>query len=229
MAFTKTFRKPVGVTPLYPVTRTVTKWGKEKYVLEGKTLRMFKKLFPIHSNRRIAEWFGLSHTSIERFKRELKLKKNMEAIRREQAEDIKRTCEANGYYASLRGKAPSKAAIEGARRLRASGFVPILALKERNPERYREVMRQRSETRKKMYAKECMRVKYGLERKTRLLISELTDSRRAAVQKCSMIAQNNYFADPDHPSWVCYDSGTRRPTLRTAYCGGRGTERGATE
>ena len=210
MAFTKTFLKPVGVTPRYPVTRIETKWGKEKYVLEGETLRMFKKLFPIHSTRRIAEWFGLSFSSIQRFKRELGLKKNMKAIGREHVRDIKRTCEANGWYDSLRGKAPCEAAIEGTKRLRAQGYHPLLALKEKNPRKYRKVLQKRSEARKTLFAKERRRMLYGLERKTKLrvLLSPLSPSARSF--KHSMIKRFNYFADDAHRDWVCYDSTTRR-------------------
>ena len=210
MAFTKTFLKPVGVTPRYPVTRIETKWGKEKYVLEGETLRMFEKLFPIHSNRRIAEWFGLSHTTLQRFKRELGLKKNIKAVKREQARDIKKICEANGYYDSLRGKAPSEACREAARKKRQEGFVPLLALKENNPRKYRKVLQKRSEARKALFAKERRRMLYGLERKTKLrvLLSPLSPSARSF--KHSMIKRFNYFADDAHRNWICYDSTTRR-------------------
>jgi hypothetical protein len=212
MGFTKTFLKPTGIEPRYPVTCIMTKWGKEKYILEGETLRMFKKLFPIHSNRRIAEWFGLSFSSIQSFKRELGLKKSMKAVKREQARDIKKICEANGYYDSLRGKAPSEACRAAAKKKREEGFHPLLTLKEKNPRKYRKTMEKWSKARKELFAKEQRRMLYGLERKTKLrvLLSPLSPSARSF--KCSMIKRFDYFADDAHPNWLCYDSETRRNT-----------------
>ena len=210
MGYTKTFRKPVGITPRYTVTCIKTKWGAPEYILEGETLRMFTKLFPIHSNRRIAEWFGLSFSSIQRFKRELGLKKNMKAIGREHVRDIKRTCEANGWYDSLRGKAPCEAAIEGTKRLRAQGYHPLLALKEKNPRKYRKVLQQRSEARRAMAAKERRRMLYGLERKTKMIVSLSPLSPSARSFKHSMIKRFNYFADDAHRNWICYDNETCR-------------------
>ncbi len=214
MGYAPTFRKPTGVKPKYPVAVKPNEHGIMKQVLEGETLRMFVKLFPIHSNRRIAEWFGLSFSTIQRFKRELGLEKKMEAIVREHVRDVKKICEQNGYYASLRGKAPCQAAIDATRKLRAEGFHPLKALKEQNPRKYKAAMRRRSETRKETVEKERVRILYGLEQKTALRVSLSPLSHTASSQKHAMIRDNNYFADPDHTAWVCYDSQTRRSARR---------------
>lgn len=216
MGYTRTFRKPVGIKPKYPVAMRPNAHGQLKHTLEGETLRMFVKLFPIHSNRRIAEWFGLSFATVQRFKRELGLTKNMKAIKREQARDIKKVCEANGYYASLRGKAPSEACREATRKMRAEGFHPLKALKEKNPRKYKKLMQSRSEARKKLLASERRRLLYGLKQKTGVIVSLAPLSSNASSQKHLMIKENNYFADPDHRSWICYDSETRRSARREA-------------
>ena len=96
----------------------------------------------------------------------------MKAIRRQQIMDVKKTCEENGYYDSLRGKPVSEACQEGARRLRASGFCPLKALKKKNSRRYKAFLRRRSEAQKEVWRKERLREEYGLERKTKLRLPQ---------------------------------------------------------
>lgn len=91
------------------------------------------------------QWFGISFSTLQRFKRELGLEKDMRAIRKQQAKDAKKICEKNGYYDSIRGKAPSEACLEATRRLRASGFHPVKQLKDDNPRKYKRVLRKKSE------------------------------------------------------------------------------------
>ncbi len=208
----KTPRRPDQATK-YPLPLV---WNKQKhvreYVLEGENLRMFLKLFPIHSNRRLMNWFGLSYRTVQRFARQHGIEKNMDAIRREHSRDVKKTCEANGYYDSIRGRRPSEASIEATKRLRASGFNPWLAVKENNPRRYRKLREKQSADRKELFRKEALREKYGMKRKTKLRLSALTQTARS--HKHSMIVKNNYFADPDHVDYICYDSETRRSARR---------------
>ena len=123
-------------TPLKPTTeakwqvpmRPNAKRGVKEYYLEGELKERFCKLFPKNSNRRMMTWFGISFSSLQRFKRECGLEKDMKAIRKQQAKDTKKTCEENGYYASFSGHAVSEACREGARKLGASGFHPMRQL-----------------------------------------------------------------------------------------------------
>ena len=210
-------------TPLKPATEA--KWqvpmrpnaqsGVKEYYLEGELKERFCKLFPKNSNRRMMTWFGISFSTLQRFKREFGLEKDMQAIRKQHAKDIKKICERNGYYASIRGKKPSEAAIEATRRLRASGFTPINQLKATNPRKYKRLMRKRSEQRKELFRKERLRAFYGLERKTHLRIPSNPMSRRAIAHKYAMIKACNYFADPlGDPHIICYDSETQRSERR---------------
>lgn len=109
---------------------------------------------------------------------------------------------------------PSQAAIDATRKLRAEGFNPLKALKERNPRKYKELMKRRSEARKELIKKERRRLLFGLEQKTSLHVTLSPLSHRASAQKYAMIRENNYFSVPDHTSWVCYDSRTRRSARR---------------
>lgn len=122
---TKTPNKPTTPGKWQIPTRPSGKGGKDEYYLEGELKDKFCKLFPKNSNRRLMTWFGISFSTLQRFKRELGLEKDMRAIRKQQAKDVKKTCEKNGYYASLRGHAPSEACLEASRKLRAEGFHPL--------------------------------------------------------------------------------------------------------
>ena len=214
---TKTPPKPTKATKWQVPMRPNPKSGMKEYYLEGELKERFCKLFPKNSNRRMMAWFGIGFSTLQRFKREFGLEKDMQAIRKQQTKDIKRICERNGYYDSIRGKKPSEAAIEATRRLRASGFTPINQLKANNPRKYKRLMRKRSEQHKELFRKERLRAFYGLERKTNLRIPSNPLSRRAIAHKYAMIKACDYFADPlGDPHIVCYDSETQRSARREA-------------
>jgi hypothetical protein len=184
--------------------------GVKTYVLEGELKKKFIKLFPKNSNRRMMEWFGISFSTVQRFKNELGLKKDMKAIRRQQIMDVKKTCEENGYYDSLRGKPVSEACQEGRRRLFESGFCPLKSLKKKNPRRYKAFLLRSSEAHKEVWRKERLREEYGLERKTKLNLSQRPMKSAAASFKNMMTHRLNYFSVPGHPWWIAYDSETNR-------------------
>lgn len=206
---TKTPTKPTGVAK-WQVPKRRNEHGQPAYVLEGELRELFVKNFPIHSNRRIMQWFGLSHSTTQRFASQLGLKKDMKRIHKERARDIKRTCEKNGYYASLRGKSLPENALMGLRKLYEGGFSAISRLKEKSPAKYKRFCEKVSESHKEMWRKERLREEYGLERKTKLNIPFHPMTHRQSSQKHLMIKKYNYFADPDDRHAVCYDSQTRR-------------------
>lgn len=214
---TKTPLKPTTAAKWQVPMRPNAKSGVREYYLEGELKERFCKLFPKNSNRRMMAWFGISFSTLQRFKREFGLEKDMQTIRKQQAKDTKRICEKNGYYASLRGKAPSEACMEATRQLRAAGFHPMKQLKATNPRKYKRLMRKRSEQRKELYRKEQLRAFYGLERQTNLRIPAAPLSHSASSHKHAMIKSCNYFADPlGDPHIICYDSETQRSAQREA-------------
>ena len=206
---TKTPLKPTGVAK-WQVPMQRKENGMMAYCLEGEIKELFIKNFPIHSNRRIMQWFGISHSTTQRFARGLGLKKDMARIRKELVRDIKRTCEKNGYYDSLRGRGMPENALIGLRKLYEGGFSAISRLKEKSPRKYKKYREKMSESHKDMWRKERLRAKYGLERKTKLNIPFHPMTHKQSSCKHYMIKKYNYFADPDDPHNVCYDSQTRR-------------------
>lgn len=214
---TKTPLKPTTTANWQVPMRPNAKSGMNEYYLEGELKERFCKLFAKNSNRRMMAWFGISFSTLQRFKHEFGLEKDMQAIRKQQAKDIKKICEKNGYYASIRGKAPSEACLEATRQLRASGFHPIKQIKATNPRKYKRLMRKKSEQRKELYRKEQLRAFYGLERQTNLRIPSSPLSHSASSHKHAMVKCCNYFADPlGDPHIVCYDSETQRSARREA-------------
>ena len=214
---TKTPLKPTTAAKWQVSMRPNEKSGAKEYYLEGELKERFCKLFPKNSNRRMMAWFGISFSTLQRFKREFGLEKDMQAVRKQHAKDIKKICERNGYYDSLRGKAPSEACLEATRQLRAAGFHPMKQLKATNPRKYKRLMRKRSEQRKELYRKEQLRAFYGLERQTNLRIPAAPLSHSASSHKHAMIKSCNYFADPlGDPHIICYDSETQRSARREA-------------
>ena len=214
---TKTPNKPIGKAKWQAPMRPHPTKGVMEYYLEGELKERFCQLFTKNSNRRLMKWFGISFSTLQRFRRELGLQKDMRAIRKQIAKDIKKTCEKNGYYDSLRGHAPSEACQEATRKLRAEGFNPWKQLKANNPRRYKRLMQRRSEERKELWHKERLRMVYGLERRTKLRLPLNSLSHAASACKYMMIRQCNYFPDPDGDSHIiCYDSQTRRSEKREA-------------
>ena len=214
---TKTPNKPIGKAKWQVPMRPNAKSGMMEYYIEGELKERFCKLFPKNSNRRMMAWFGIGFSTLQRFKREFGIEKDMQAIRKQHAKDIKRICERNGYYASIRGKAPSDACLEATRQLRAAGFHPIKQLKANNPRKYKRLMQKKSEQRKELWRKERMRMVYGLERRTKLRLPLNSLTHAASACKYMMIRECNYFADPDGDSHIiCYDSQTRRSEKREA-------------
>lgn len=213
---TKTPIKPTDEAKWQVPMRPRANGGSMEYCLEGELKERFCKLFPKHTNRRLMQWFGIPFSTLQRFKREFGLEKDMKAICKEHARDVKKICQKNGYYDSLRGHAPSEACLEATRRMRAEGFHPMKQLRKNNPRKYRKTLERRSEQRKKLYRKEYLRMMYGLERKTKLNIKVNPLPRKAIAHKYAMIHSCNYFADQDNPDWICYDSETNRSAKREA-------------
>lgn len=72
------------------------------------------------------------------------------------------------------------------------------------------MIKDRAEKRKDLIRRDRLRLEYGLPRLTKLRLTVNTLSHAARAQKSEMIRKKNYFSDPDHTEWVCYDSETDR-------------------
>jgi hypothetical protein len=153
------------------------------FVLTQEQKEWFCRWFPETENSRIAKAMGVSVSSLHRIKRKLGLAKSdkgMKAIKRRQAAHIKKVCQENGYYESLKGRQPSEKCKAAYREyLRSERFVhPLLILKEKNPRLYRKKMDERSRIRKELIGKERWRSSIGLEQTTRMNLPQFNYTRK---------------------------------------------------
>lgn len=153
------------------------------FVLTQEQKEWFCRWFPETENSRIAKAMGVSMSSMHRIKRELGLTKSdkgMKAIKRRQAAQIKKVCQENGYYDSLKGRHPSEKCKAAYREyLRSERYKhPSLILKEKNPRLYRKKMDERSRTRKELIGKDKWRVSVGLEQTTRINLPQFNYTKK---------------------------------------------------
>lgn len=183
----KTMAKKIDPFPGVMTKQTVdkpftTKLGKPGYqrvkawVLTEAQVAWLQKWFPEVENSRLMEATGMTHATLHRFARQLHLTKSergLRGIKRRQAAQIKRVCENNGYYDSLRGRKPSEACQRGTAKMwqdirDGKREHPFKVMKRKNPRKYRQWMERKSQERKETIRKEMRRAIYGLERKTKL-------------------------------------------------------------
>lgn len=191
----------------------------DAYYLTPELEAHFRRLYPVTLNRDMMRMFGISFSTMQRFKRELGLQKKMKTIRHKQAQWAKRICEENGYYESMRGKAPCEAAMEATRQLRASGWHPMQVVRK-NKRRYQRLMQKRSEKRKELMRKERLRVNWGLEQSTNLHLPYDPYGKKRTSFK-STCRQVGYIPGKAHnpaERWIIYyNQDTKRGELREKH------------
>ena len=191
-----------------------TRGPYNKRYLTSELEQEFRRLFPIRTNREMMQLFGVGFSTLQRIKRQLGLHKNKRVIIQRQAKLCKKICEENGYYDSIRGKQPTPQCIEANRKWRAEGGHPMKSLKEKNPRRYKALLKKRSEARKELIRRERTRTKYGMEKKTNLpdYIVDFNTRRytKKEVSRRYNARKRNYVMFPDDRYALYYDSKTQR-------------------
>ena len=215
---TPTRAEIVGKARYQVPTRLVR--GVKTYYLTQEVEAHFIRLFPVTLNRDMMRIFGISFVTMQRFKRQLGLTKNKKVIIRKQAEVCKKVCEENGWYDSLRGKAPSEACQEATRKLRASGFHPMKALKKKNPRKYRRILEKRSEARKAAMRRDRLLIDWGLTPHHNFVLPyDPYGKKRMTFRNCCK--QVGYIpgnARIQSERWtIYYDQNTRRGVTREQH------------
>jgi hypothetical protein len=93
-------------------------------------------------------------------------------------------------------------------------------IRETEPERYADILQRKSEAMKKRWQRAHREQLYGMTPTTRLKMVQMPIKQRK--YKYNFIYRRKYFADPDHPYWICYDSQTRRSAEAEAKAAARG-------
>ena len=193
-----------------------------KIVLSEEQDAWFRKWFPRIENSRLMKASGLTLDSLHRLARARGLKKSkkgLAGIKKRQAAHIKKVCEENGYYASMRGKAPCKACRDAWEEYRRSDrYKPAIAiLRDTNPKKFKKYLERRSKIQKENWQKETRRLVLGLERKSKLKVvfKPYTKSQLCRRNNCLKFG---YFLSTDHSEQggeryiIYYDDNTdRRP------------------
>ena len=201
--------------PRYQVPTRLVR-GATTFYLTPELEQHFRRLFPVTMNRDMMRLFGISYGTMQRFKRELGLQKKMKTIWHKQAQLTKRICEENGYYDSIRGKAPCEAAMEAARLKRESGWHPLHAVRK-NKRRYQLLMQKRSEKRKELIRKERIRVDWGMEQNTNIHIPyDPFGKRRISFKSnCKRVGYIPGDSRIQAERWtIYYDENTKRGAIR---------------
>lgn len=175
--------------------RFKTKTGREgcqytyTIVLTPEQEAWLRRWYPEVENPILLKASGMSHSTLHRFAREfglVKSEKGIKGIRKRQAAHIKKVCEANGYYDSLRGKPVSEACLQATAKMwqeirDGKREHPFKIMKRTNPRKYKKWLERRSEARREQVRKEIRREIYGLPRKTKLKIVVMNKFTRSQV------------------------------------------------
>lgn len=216
----------------HPLQKQPGKGGAMTYVLTDEQEAWLRHWYPVKENGLLMQESGMSHATLHRFARQLKLKKSargLHAIKRRQAKSIKKTCEANGYYDSLRGKAPSEAAHQGTLRMwqeirDGKREHPARIMARENPAKYAEWMQHKSEARKDAIRKEQRRLLYGLPRQTKLARIVLNKYTRSQTSHRYNALNRGYIVTEDCSEQggdrynIYYDDETERSALFERNC-----------
>lgn len=170
-----------------------------KIVLSDEQQSWLRTFYPVIENPRLIKVSGLTHSVLHRFAREFGLSKSEEglkAIKRRQAIHIKRVCEKNGYYDSLRGKKPSQKCLDAYKDYLHSDRYehPLKKMKRERPRAYAARMKKKGRERKELIRMERCRDHYGLERKTKLNIPMQPFSRRQVGHRYNALRRGYLLA-----------------------------------
>lgn len=210
---TKTPLKPSG-KPKYAVPTRTGRMGSTEYYLTPEIEAEFIRLFPVTPNPRMMQLFGIGFSTLQRLKRRYGLQKDMKVIKHKQAMAIRRKCEKNGYYESLRGRRPPEKAIEKTRQLRATGWHPWKHLKEDAPAKYRALVKRMSASRKEIMRRERRLIEIGIEQRTNLHLPQFIYTRSQLAHRYNAKKRGYVPGNKDEDSGqrytIFYDDNTRR-------------------
>ena len=198
------------------------------YVMTDEQLAWFRKWFPVTENARVAAAMGVGQSFVHRIARKEGLKKTaagLKGIMKRTARRIKKKCEKNGWYDSLKGKAPSEQCMRAYNEyLHSDRYVhPMNNMRKKNPKRYARLMKERSEHRKELWRKERMRMLYGMDRKTGLKVVLKKYTRRQVCHRSNAL-KYGYFLSTDSSEQggeryiIFYDDNTRRSDIFERNC-----------
>ena len=216
----------------FPGKVEMTQGKGHRLIINDEQREWLCQWFPATENSRLAKAMGISLYKLHCFAKELNLTKSeagLKAIKRRQTKAMAKTNERNGCYDRKRGHPLSEATIAGHRKWldeyrKGLREWPSVAMKERDPKRYKALQEKYSQSRKKIIAKEKMRILYGLERKTNLKVVVMKPYTRSQIAHRFNALKRGYLLDEDCSEGqpgryvIYYDDETQRSTKFEANC-----------
>ena len=145
-----------------PFPGQLVKGNNYKWKITQEQIDWLCKYFPEYENRILMKKSGMNHSLLHRLARQYGLRKSEKAMKRiikKHAKQVKRTCERNGYYESMRGKQPSplcrEANMKYMREIQQGiREHPFHTMKRENPRKYRKMIEKESRYRREVIRKE---------------------------------------------------------------------------
>lgn len=163
----------------FPGGKIQTPPHRQKIVLTEEQIEWLRRYFPTNRADILRAKSGLSLSTFYRILKENNIHKTPGArsrIWRANCKRARETMKKNGYYDSLRGRKPTTAMIEGARRMwrevkEGKRKSPYEIYKDKHPRTWHRKFERIAETRKKIIRDEHFRMLSGMKRNTRLRLS----------------------------------------------------------
>lgn len=204
-------RLPEGVEPKYKVAYAPhPKTKNPTLTLTPEQEEAFKRLYPVKTMEQLVVLFGVSESTIIRWRKLYQLEKSKSFWKRkcQRAAD---TMRKNGHYDRIEvSHAARNAYLEKLK----TGYHPLKEIKKTNPRRYKRMMQRRSEKRKELIAQERKRVNIGLPQHTRLQLPQVSYTRRQVLHRHSASNKGYILGDTSEDSGerytIYYDADTKR-------------------
>ena len=206
-----------------PFPGTLTKVNNYRYELTDEQVEWLRKWYPVVEGPVLMNMSGIKFSTLHRFARQYHLTKSKEGLKKiiaRTAKRIKKICEKNGYYDSIRGKQPS----EACRQAIFTMWQEVRDGKRKHPfhtlskRRYNNLCSRMRDNRLEMARKEKLRTIYGLERKTNLVLVMCKYTSRQLNHRYNAKLKG-YILHPDHSEEgterynIYYNEGTRRSSI----------------
>ena len=185
-----------------PFPGTLTKVNNYRYELTDEQIAWLRKWYPVVENPVLMDMSGIKFSTFHRFAKQYHLTKSEEGLKKiiaRTAKRIKKTCEKNGYYDSIRGKQPS----EACRQATIRRWQDIKDGKLKHPfhmlskRRYNNLCSRMRDNRLEMVRKEKLRTVYGLDRKINLVLVMCKYTSRQLNHRYNA-RKKGYILHPDH-------------------------------
>lgn len=206
-----------------PFPGKVMKGKNGKMTLDRPQQEWLKTYFPTVKSITLREMMGVSLYTFYRIVKETKVKKSDEVksqIWRDASYKGKETCRSNGYYASMKGKAPSPQCIESVKRhwqrVREGKDLHYLKQLQRDdPEQYSAYCKRVGRKRHLLIKDEHFRMLSGMKRNTKLRLSLVHYTKSQCSHRYNALRRGYWVYDDCSERGgerfnIYYDSDTQR-------------------